>query len=313
VPYDVPWSGCDIGARAPDAEVVAHLARAFSGADAVVHLAWQIQPSHDRDRLRRTNVDGTRRVLEAASVAGVPHVVVASSVGAYRPVDDDVPRDEDWPVGAAPTSSAYSVDKAAVERLLDAWSGRLAITRLRPALVFQRAAASAIERYFLGPAAPAHLLRRPLPVLPWPRGVRVQAVHADDVASAVLSALAIGATGSFNLAADDVLRRDEVAALVSSGRAVDVPVPVARAALAAAWRLRAVHLGPGWLDLAAGVPLLDTSRARDVLGWAPTWSATAALGELLDGLAAGAGTVSPVLRPRRRARPSLSGGQSSQT
>ena len=44
----------------------------FTGADAVVHLAWQIQPSRDRAQMRRTNIDGTRAVVIAARRAGVP-------------------------------------------------------------------------------------------------------------------------------------------------------------------------------------------------------------------------------------------------
>src|SRR5215216_361795 len=32
----------------------------FEGADAVVHLAWLIQPSRDETTLRRTNIDGSR-------------------------------------------------------------------------------------------------------------------------------------------------------------------------------------------------------------------------------------------------------------
>lgn len=290
--------------------MVQRLTTAFRGADAVVHLGWQIQPSHDRDRLRRANVDGTRRLLAAAVAADVGHVVVASSVGAYRPVTDDAPRDESWPVGPEPDASSYSVDKAAVEALLDQWSDRVAVTRLRPALVFQRAAASAIERSFLGPALPARALGLGLPVLPWPRGVRVQAVHADDVGEAVREVVLRGTTGAVNLAADDVLDRDVVAEVLAGGRAVDVPLALARGGLDAAWRARAAHLSPGWLDLAAGVPLLDTARASRELGWSPTRSARDSLRELVDGLVDGAGTASPVLRPRRRSRPSLVGGQS---
>src|SRR3712207_5674347 len=41
----------------------------FSGADAVVHLAWLIQPSRDERVLRAVNVDGSRRVFEAAASA----------------------------------------------------------------------------------------------------------------------------------------------------------------------------------------------------------------------------------------------------
>ena len=53
----------------------------FRGADAVVHLAWLIQPSRDGEALRATNVDGSRRVFAAAAAAGVPALVYASSVG----------------------------------------------------------------------------------------------------------------------------------------------------------------------------------------------------------------------------------------
>ena len=38
----------------------AGLAWALTGADAVVHLAWQVQPNRDLDALHRTNVTGTR-------------------------------------------------------------------------------------------------------------------------------------------------------------------------------------------------------------------------------------------------------------
>jgi UDP-glucose 4-epimerase len=85
-PYDgVRWHSCDIGAhRAAD-----WLAPIFTGADAVVHLAWQIQPSHDQRQLHRTNVLGSRAVLATAVRAAVPALVVASSVGVYAPGPKD--------------------------------------------------------------------------------------------------------------------------------------------------------------------------------------------------------------------------------
>jgi hypothetical protein len=46
------------------ATTVARLTEQFRGADAVVHLAWLVQPDRERDLLRRTTVEGTRRVAE---------------------------------------------------------------------------------------------------------------------------------------------------------------------------------------------------------------------------------------------------------
>ncbi|WP_182111282.1 MULTISPECIES: NAD-dependent epimerase/dehydratase family protein [unclassified Actinotalea] len=314
-PYDVArWVGTDLAAG-PDEPVVAALADAMAGADAVVHLAWAMQPSHRRDVLRATNVDGTARVIEAVARAGVPHLVVASSVGAYAPVHDDVPRTEDWATQEV-RSSSYSVDKVAVERLLDEaevlhpW---LRIARVRPGLVFQRRAAAGIERYFLGPAAPAAALRLGrLPVLPWPRGVRMQAVHADDLAQAFRAILLDQQAGAFNVAADDVLGAAEFAQVLGHGRYVEVPVASVRAAVQGAWYAHGVHVSPGWVDLAAGIALMSTQRARTVLGWRPTWTAQEALADLVDGLAHGSGTASPPLRPRSRARRSLLGGQAAE-
>jgi uncharacterized protein YbjT (DUF2867 family) len=55
----------------------------FRGADAVVHLAWLIQPSRDEQRLWRTNVEGSTRLFRAVAETGVPALAYASSVGAY--------------------------------------------------------------------------------------------------------------------------------------------------------------------------------------------------------------------------------------
>lgn len=299
VPYGIAtWVECDIAAPAA-ADV---LVPAFAGADAVVHLAWAIQPSHDRRRLHDVNVSGTRHVLDAARRAGVPHVVAASSVGAYSPAPDDVPRSEGWATGGV-RSSSYSVDKAAVERTLDEFEaahGDLAIARLRPALVFQRAAGHEISRYFLGPWAPKRAVAGYLPALPWPAGLRLQVVHADDVAAAFREAVVRRVRGPFNVAAPEVLRGQDVADVVARGRLREVDVPVTRRLLAAAWHARAVPVGPGWLDMALAAPVLDTSRAERELGWRPAWSAPDTLRDMVAGIAAGSGTASPALRPRRR-------------
>ncbi len=297
-PYDVAtWVECDV--TAPTA--VDQLATALAGADAVVHLAWAIQPSHDRRRLRDVNVTGTRHVLDAALRAGVPHVVVASSVGAYSPAPDDVPRSEGWSTDGV-RSSTYSVDKAAVERVLDEVEQlhpELVVARIRPALVFQRAAGHEISRYFLGPWTPKRALAGYLPVLPWPAGLRLQVVHADDVADAFREAVVRRVHGPFNVADPGVLRGQDVADVVAHGHLREVPVAQARAVVAAGWHARAVPVGAGWLDMAMSAPLLDTARAERELDWRPRWTATETLQDMLAGIAAGSGTASPPLLPRR--------------
>src|ERR671933_648158 len=106
----VEWAAADIASS----DLVPH----FRGADAVVHLAWLIQPGRDEATLRATNIDGTARLLRAVAEAGVPSLVYASSVGAYSPGPKDRRVDESWPTDGI-ESSEYSRQKAEVERRLD--------------------------------------------------------------------------------------------------------------------------------------------------------------------------------------------------
>lgn len=300
-PYDTAeWHSVDLGTTGPDRPVVDQLRGVLAGADTVVNLAWQIQPSHDRDRLRRTHIDGMRRVLEAALDARVPHLVVASSVGAYSPSYTEQPRDEEWGIGGV-RSSSYSVDKVAVERLLDEAELRypaLTIARLRPALVFQGAAGHAIARSFLGPLVPGPLLAGRVPVLPWPRGLTVQAVHADDLADAYREAIVRQARGPFNIAGPGLIRAADVADVLSRGRWREVAHGPVRAAVVAAWHARLVPVGPGWFDVAVAAPVLDTGRAERQLDFRPRHTGVQAMRAMVRGIVAGSGTASPPLRPR---------------
>ncbi|SHN48050.1 NAD-dependent epimerase/dehydratase family protein [Cryptosporangium aurantiacum] len=294
-PSGTRWVRCDVGAR--NADVV--LRAAMAGADAVVHLAWAIQPSHDRRRLVRTNLLGTDAVISAAEQAGVPHLVHASSVGVYSVGPKDRPVGEDWPTEGIHTSS-YSRDKVAAERLLDAAEQRgvlPVVTRLRPALVVQRRAASELLRYF-APALARPLVRAPLPVLPLPDRAVTQVVHADDVADGVLRILAARAGGAFNLAPEPPLRPEDLAAAFG-GRRIPLPASVLRAGAAVTWATRLQPVDAGWVDLLLGHPLLDSARARDELGWTPRYRTTEALADVVGGIRAHAGGRGPLLRPIR--------------
>ena len=281
---------------------VAHddLVSLFRGADAVVHLAWQIQPSHDLSGLWRVNVDGSTRVFRAAGEAGVASLVYASSIGAYSPGPKDRGVDESWPTNGVPTSF-YSRHKAEVERRLDRWErehpDRRAV-RLRPGLIFKREAGSGVRRLFLGPFFPHPLVRaRLVPFVPDLPDLRVQCVHAHDVADAYrLAVVRDDASGAYNVAADPVLDAEEIARVVDA-RPGRVPVGFARAATALTWRLRLQPTPAGWLDLALNVPVMDTTRIRAELGWSPRRSATEALADMLKGLREGAGLATPPLAP----------------
>jgi UDP-glucose 4-epimerase len=277
----------------------------FAGADAVVHLAWLIQPSRDRAELRRVNVEGSRRVFEAAATAGVGTLVHASSIGAYSHGPKQPPVDESHPTGGTP-SSFYAVDKVAAERILDEVERadpQLRVARLRPALIFKGEAAAEIRRYFAGPFLPASLVRpRYLRVVPAFDRLVFQAVHADDVTEAYrLVVTNAQARGAYNVAADPIIDADVLAREL---RALKLPLPagLVRSLADLTWRAHLQPTPPGWVDMARTVPTMDTARIR-ALGWQPRHSALEALRELLEAMADDGGLPgAPPLDPRTGGR-----------
>ncbi len=276
----------------------------FRGADAVVHLAWLIQPSRDLGITRRANVDGSRRVFTAVGEAGVPALVYASSVGAYSPGPKDRRVDESWPTDGI-ASSFYSRQKSEVERLLDRFereSPNVRTVRLRPGLIFKDAAASGIRRLFAGPLVPTSLLRPSLiPVVPDTEGLRFQAVHSLDIGKAYALALTSDAQGAFNIAAEPVLDPPELGRLLGA-RPVPVPPAALRGAAKLSWKAGLQPTPPGWVDMALEVPLMDTTRARTELGWEPRHTGGEALLELIEGMRASEGAETPPLSPRTGGR-----------
>ena len=273
-------------------DLVAH----FRGADCVVHLAWLIQPSRDQRVLRAVNVDGSARVFAAVAEAGVPKLVAASSIGVYSPGPKERV-DESWPREGVPTSW-YARHKAEMERELDRLERDrdVRVVRLRPALIMKRQSSEEIRRLFTGPFLPSPLVRPGrLPLFPHVPGAVVQVVHSHDIGEAYRLAVVRDVTGAFNVAAEPELDGRRVAKAIGA-RPVTVPPRLARALAAAAWRARLQPTSPDWLDLALGVPLLDSTRAREELGWIPEHDGLQTVVELLEGLADRAGGPTPPLR-----------------
>lgn len=263
------WVAADIAS--------ANLDVALAAADAVVHLAWAMQPSHRPAEQMRTNIVGTERLLEGIVAHGVATLVYASSVGAYATGPDDHPVDEGWPTHGIP-HSPYSQQKAYVERMLDTFEARhpdVRVVRMRPTLLLKQEAASELHELFLGPVAPRAVLRPGLVRVIGKGPARFQVLHTDDAAGAFRRALHAPVRGAFNLAADPVIG-------TGAGRRLLEPAMTALAG--AAWRLRFTAADPGWVSLVFQAPLLDPSRARDELGWEPERRGDDVIAEVLTGM-----------------------------
>lgn len=139
-----------------DEESLEELARAMTGAAAVVHLAGI--PTEDTwTRIRRANIDGTYRVLEAARRAGVRRVVLASSNHAvgYYPTGQEASADR-----PPRPDSYYGVSKAAGEALGSLYADRygLEVVSLRIGLCADRPRTTFDLATWLSPADAVHLV-----------------------------------------------------------------------------------------------------------------------------------------------------------
>ena len=292
------WPKADFAAvdvAGPDAGLVERL----RGADAVIHLAWAIQPTRHERAMWHTNVEGTAALLRATAAAGVGAFVFASSVGAYSPGPKDRRVDESWPTHGVPTS-VYSRQKAYVERMLDTFEAEhpeIRVVRLRPVLLLKGDSASEVVRLFLGRLIPPDMFgRRLVPMFPNSGRLRFQVAHSLDAGEAFARAAVRPVRGAFNLAGEPVLDGAAIANILHA-RAVPVPSGMLRAAASVSWHLHLQPTDPGWIDLVLAVPLLDTGRLRRELDWEPRYDAADAVTEILHGFRARAGFGATPLAP----------------
>ncbi|MCW2971816.1 MAG: NAD-dependent epimerase/dehydratase family protein, partial [Thermoleophilia bacterium] len=218
--------------------------------------------------------------------------------------------DEAWATTGIP-GNLYSAQKAQTERMLDAFEAahpERRVVRMRPALIFNGGAGAHLARVFLGPLVPRRLAAPgALPVLPMPRGLVTQLVHVDDAADAFRRAvLDPDARGAYNVATEPELTAERIAEALET-RVVTVPAPLVERAVELAWRARLQPLPGSWIRLAHRSPLLDSTRAREELGWSPRVDVVSAVRDTADGVADSSGVETGPLTPRGRAHGPMPG------
>ena len=106
----------------------------MSGCDTVFHVAADYRLwVRDPDEMYRSNVEGTRSILEAARKNGVRRVVYTSSVATMGFTGDGHPADEDSPVSLADMIGHYKRSKFMAEQIaLEAGRGGMHVVTVNP-------------------------------------------------------------------------------------------------------------------------------------------------------------------------------------
>jgi UDP-glucose 4-epimerase len=252
----------------------AELKPVLEGIDVLVHLASVVDPIPDEAMMARVNVEGTRRVLDAAGAVGVGKVVRVSSAVVYGAwPNNPVPLTEQAPLRPNPGFSP-AVQAAEAERLLAEWRAdhpAATVTTLRAAPVLGPGAERLPSRLLLG--RPALHVRKATPP--------AQAVHVDDLVEALVLVVLADHPGVFNVAADGWLSYDDARDLLPRPFLPPLPAELLQRVLRRTWATGMGEIPPGVVPYLVH-PWVIANDALKELGWAPVHSNEKAI---RDGLA----------------------------
>jgi len=191
------------------------LDRGLEGADLAYHLAAIYDVGVvDRAALERTNVEGTRTVLQAATRAGTRRVVHVSTTAALSPARASGEQPRAW---SGPFPSVYHGTKARAHQLAAAaQAAGQPVIIVCPAFVYGPGDQGPGGRFLkdvLGGRLPA-LMRDPA----W-----FSFVHVDDVASALVAAGERGRTGATYVLGGEAATINDFAELAAEYANVRVP------------------------------------------------------------------------------------------
>jgi UDP-glucose 4-epimerase len=238
------------------------------GVAAVVHLGVMHDPHESSLEHHDFNVVGLQKVLEYVELYKIPKLVLLSSANVYgpRPDNPQLIREDAPLLGAGPFSDIR--DLVELDMLVNAFFWRNPTTDtviLRPA-------------HILGTVtnAPSNYLR--LDVVPTLLGFdpMMQVVHQRDVLEAIDLALSPGVRGIFNIGGPEPLALSKAISVLGR-RVMAVPHSLAKAAVKNLFRFRLTKFPAPELDFIRYVCMVDDSKARAELGYAPSHGLEATL------------------------------------
>jgi len=245
--------------------------------DTLVHLAFVVNPTHDDKEMYDVNVNGTLNVIKVCKRLGIKHLIIASSGTAYGAwPDNPYPIQETDPIRLFPKKFSYAHHKGIVEKHISEFiktNPDILVNVVRPSIVY-------------GPNTENYLSRflKTLPFVPLISGndPDMQFVHERDVADCFSLLIQKRVPGSFNLAGDGVLRFSQVAKMARK-KSYYIPTFLIEKVIGLLWAFHlVVEAPPGIIDYLKYQWVLDTTRAKENLGWKPKYTTKETLQIMLD-------------------------------
>ena len=233
--------------------------------DTVVHLAYVLRQSRNRQANRRVNVDGTRNTLEACRRGGVGRIVYLSSTSVYG-AHPDSPQALTEEILARPvTGFQYSEDKLESERLLNEFASAMsgvAVCILRCCPIMGAHADNFIASAFSKPFLVAIAGANP----------PMQLIHEEDMVRCLTLAVLGDAEGLYNMAGAGSMGWREMAS--TRGRhVVSMPAWLLYPLTQLTWALRLQSDSPAMgLDMIRYPWLASTKKIEREMGFNPRYS-----------------------------------------
>ncbi len=247
------------------------LLEVFKGYDTLVHLAFVVDPPIPG--LKETysiNIKGSANLFNCAVKAGIKKIIHTSSISAYGAFKaNPISIKEDHPIRLMNPEFYYNATKYNVEKYLDFLEKKfpsIIFTRFRPCIIIFPGSVGLVTGKWV--------------ISPSPK-VKTQFVYYTDVAQAFYLALKKDAPGVFNLAGDNPLTWKEIAD--KTGRScLNLIYPLCLFLIEFTFKLKFQKwMTPGWIRISKYSILIDTTKAKDKLGWNPKYDT---LGTVIQGI-----------------------------
>jgi UDP-glucose 4-epimerase len=232
--------------------------------DTLVHLAFLEAPTPATGWAHELESVGTMHVLRACHKQTVAKLIVGSSSLVYGPhADNPNYLGEDRPLRGLHNTPFVS-DKIDVEQQVARFRQThpaCTVTVLRLAALLGPSVRNFVVRWFSRTFVPTVLGYDPL----------VQFVHEVDALSALRLAIDRDVPGTFNIASSGVLPLSTVVRL-SGGLSFPLPYVALRRLGALLWSFHLCDAPPAFVGLLRHLCVVDTTRARQYLGFQPDFS-----------------------------------------
>jgi UDP-glucose 4-epimerase len=232
--------------------------------DTLVHLAFLETPTPAIGWAHELESVGTMHVLRACHKHALEKLIVGSSSLVYGPhADNPNYIGEDRPLRGL-RDTPFVSDKIDVEQQVARFRQQhpdCTVTVLRLAAVLGPSVRNFVVRWFSRTFVPTVLGYDPL----------VQFVHEVDALSALRLAIDRDVPGTFNIASSGVLPLSTVIRL-SGGLSFPLPYVALRRLGALLWSFHLCEAPPAFVALLRHLCVVDTTRARQYLGFQPDFS-----------------------------------------